>query len=127
MIRDERLLTADTITDEQIRALRWADLSEPGAGYGTMGEAFKLSRIAPLVRSLPPLDWLTGAARDAVRVGVALAGFDPKELITALAMVRGKGERLNAATVYRVMGEIAQRAERVRCAKIINACEARST
>jgi hypothetical protein len=118
------MLTADTITDEQIREMRIADLSEPSANFNTWGEATRLGRIIPLVRQLPPMEWLTGAARDAVRVAVGLAGFDAKELITALAFVRGKGERLNAATVYRVMGEISDRAERARCAEIINAREA---
>lgn len=115
------MITADTITDEQIREQRHLDLSEPGVGYWTMGEAFDLSRIIPIVRALPPLDWLTGAARDAVRIAVGIAGFDAKELITALAFVRSRGSKLNAASVYRVMGEISDRAERVRCAEILNA------
>lgn len=117
-------LTADTITDRQIRELRRADLSEPAQSPREI--ELSVRDVPGAIAGLPPLDWLTGAARDAVKIAVSWAGFDAKELTTALAMIRGRGERLNAGTVYRVMGAIMEHHERARCAEILNAREGRA-
>jgi len=67
-----------------------------------------IERIKERAATIPPLDWLTGHARDAVRIAVCWVGFDCKELVGRLARVKSRGERLNVATVYRVMGEMAK-------------------
>lgn len=56
--------------------------------------------------AVPPLDWITKAGRDLVRIAVCMAGFNCKELVGRLARVRSRGERINAATVERVLAEI---------------------
>ena len=72
-------------------------------------EAFaSLDKLRERARTIPVLDWLTATARDAVVIAVCFADFDCKELVGRLARVRGRGERLNVATVYRVMGEMAR-------------------
>ena len=54
---------------------------------------------------VPELDWLTGNARDLVVIAVVWGGFDPKAVVRRLAAVKSTGERLNARTVERVLGE----------------------
>jgi hypothetical protein len=115
------VITADTITDEQIRELDSALIRVP--------------------EHLPDLDWMTASARDAVRIAVYFAGFDAKELIGRIARIKSTAVRQNAATVYRVMGEMAEeyterqvliqtaisgteqgrKHARARCAEILNA------
>ena len=83
----------DQVTDEDLNA-----------------EAFlmfaKLRERAATIPSLASLAWLTGHARDAVRIAVCFAGFDCKALMDRLAHTKRHGERVNVATVYRVMGEM---------------------
>ncbi len=62
--------------------------------------------LAGKSRTVPALEWLTGSARDLVRIAVCLAGFDARTLVGALARIRGTGERLNTRTVERVLEEI---------------------
>jgi hypothetical protein len=51
--------------------------------------------------------WMTKSAQSMVRVA-ALAGFDAKDLLTRLAKLPRRGERtLNAGTVERIMGQMA--------------------
>lgn len=65
-----------------------------------------LELLAGRSRTVPPLDWLTVNAREFVRILVVLAGFDARDLVGRLARVRGRGERLNLATVERVVADI---------------------
>lgn len=80
----------DAITDEDLNSEMFA----------------MLVKLRERAVTIPPLEWLTGHARDAVRVAVCFAGFDCKEIVGRLARVKGRGERLNVATVYRIMAEM---------------------
>jgi hypothetical protein len=50
--------------------------------------------------------WLTSSARDLVKIAVCLAGFDAQDLANRLARTKSRGQRLNAATVERVLAEM---------------------
>ena len=62
-------------------------------------------RVHERAAPIPTLDWLTGSARDAVRIAVCFAGFDCKELVGRLARIKSRGALLNVVTVYRVLAE----------------------
>jgi len=71
------------------------------------------SRVDPLAGpDLPPdwgRDWMSANARDLCQVAVRMAGFDARELAIALGSVRTRGERINARTVERVLGDLYDR------------------
>ena len=50
--------------------------------------------------------WMTKNAIDLARIATVWAGFDAQELARRLARVRPRGERINAATVERVLAEM---------------------
>lgn len=47
--------------------------------------------------------WMTASARDLVKISVAFGGFDRKELARRLALVRGRGDKINTRTVESVL------------------------
>ena len=64
------------------------------------------------VRRLPPdfgAGWLTNAAHDTLVIALAFAGLsddDATALVRRVACAQGRGRRVNAATVERLVGEV---------------------
>jgi len=52
--------------------------------------------------------WMTRNARDLAKIAVTFGGFDAKLVARRLAAVNGRGSRINAATVERVLHAIRQ-------------------
>lgn len=58
---------------------------------------------------LPPTygaGWMTGNARDLVRIAVTFGGFEADELTMRIAKAPSRGENVNSATVERILSEM---------------------
>jgi len=83
------------------------DIPDQVTNENLNGEAFLMfAKLRERAATIPSLAWLTGHARDAVRIAVCFAGFDCRALVDRLIHAKRQGERVNVATVYRVMGEM---------------------